>query len=600
MRLASVSRDPVVLASLVALLGVLVHLPVLGNDFVFDDTPAIVENPLVVGDSPATDVFITNFWGGRVGYEHTTTWRPLTTLSFRATWSLFGGSPRAFHASNLLLHFGCVMLVFAVAWRVFRRDRVAALVASALFAVLPVHVEAVAAAVNRAELLCALFYLAGLWAFLRGLDVSGTRTGQSSWRAAPWYAGSLGLFLLAVLSKEHALTWPFAVAVLWAHRWGRHRIAPTYCPAPPRAPGWLLAGAVVLIGAYLAARAQVLPAIAGGDIPPSDNPMVDQGLSGRLLTAGKVYFHYLRLLVAPLRLSPDYSAHAIPVAHGLSDADAFAGLALMIGSFGALWTAIRRSADAAVCLGLFVVLYGLISNVVFLSSIILAERLLYLPSVAWCLLVGLAAAGAARMAHEPWLRGTLVAVLVVILSGYAVRSADQATRWRDARTLFQSAVDAFPDSVRARVNLAVALLDRGLVEGAEEHAVEAQRIDPSSADALETLADVRLEQRRPADALALYERAFAARPRRALLPRICAALVNLGRYAQAAGPCSAAAEHFEEDGKVRHMLGVVLLRTGRPEDAARVLREAERLDPSNPGVRALLDALPGPGVESEP
>ena len=126
--------NPRVAGGLLALLAVLVYLPIVANDFVFDDIPAIVQNPVVSGDAPWTEAFTQSFWGKRLGFEHVTTWRPLTTLGFWANAALFGLEPAAFHWINLLMHALVTVLVFVLIGRWFGQHDVACLGAG-LFAV---------------------------------------------------------------------------------------------------------------------------------------------------------------------------------------------------------------------------------------------------------------------------------------------------------------------------------------------------------------------------------------------------------------------------------------------------------------------------------
>ncbi|MFT7623797.1 MAG: hypothetical protein ACI9WU_002982, partial [Myxococcota bacterium] len=211
-------RDPVVGACVVGLLAVLIHLGTLSNGFVFDDIPAIVDNPVVNGSAPASEAFSRNFWGGRPGYEHVTTWRPLTSIVMRAVWATAPGSSTAFHAASMLLHGLTTALLFLLvaAWLGAPEAWVAAL----LFAVMPTHVEAIAGAVSLAELLTAAFYVAGLWAFWSALE----HGHPIRWLAA------CACFFAALLSKEHGITWPAAAAVLYAQRFVEHRQAPNRVP----------------------------------------------------------------------------------------------------------------------------------------------------------------------------------------------------------------------------------------------------------------------------------------------------------------------------------------------------------------------------------
>ena len=588
-----VLRDPATLAALLGLGSVLLHLPVLRNDFVFDDVPAIVENPVVTGEAPVLDAFRVNFWGGRIGYEHVTTWRPLTTLVFRGTYAVAGANPVAFHAVSLLLHGLVVALVlcFFLLW--FERLAVA-VAAAALFAVLPVHVEALAGAVNQAELLAAALVLSALCAWLRADRVGGTRR-------ALWLAASLALYALSLLAKEHAVTWPVALGVVLAHRWlvGRraHRGELRRLP-----PAWAMAGALAITAVWIAARTHVLPAAFAGDIPVRDNPLVGEDLGVRLLTASALWFRTLRLLVAPLVLTADYSANAIPIVTSILDPDAFAGLLLAIATAAVLVLSWRRAPEVAACVALLLAHYALVSNVLVLSTILLAERLLYLPSVAWCGLFGVAA-GTVIPALGSVPKRAFLTICAGCLGLYAARSAVRTTDWRDEVTLFASAVEAYPETARARFNLGRAQLQRGALDDAELHLRAAHRIDPGDEAAPLLLGEVAYQRMSGEQALGWWRRAAELRPTLDAHAAVCRGLVITRRTAEALPMCAHVAQKRPESASAQHFHGLALEQAGRMAEARAALERAAALEPDNPALSrdlTRLRAMDAPGTYSLP
>lgn len=136
--------------------------------------------------------------------------RPLLKLSYLMNWASGAGLP-GFHLFNLLVHLANVFLIYALA-RLFgeraapgRDWRGPALAAAVLFAVHPVHSEAVTYLSGRSASLMTLFYLAALWAYVQG---------ALSQRRGAWLLFSLSLFALALLVKESAMIFPFAL-LLW-------------------------------------------------------------------------------------------------------------------------------------------------------------------------------------------------------------------------------------------------------------------------------------------------------------------------------------------------------------------------------------------------
>lgn len=171
--------------------------------FQFDDHNVIVGNPSVhslaafVGDLPRGI-------------------RPLLKLTYLANWTA-GGGLFGFHLVNISLHAANTLLVFLIARRMTEgrgTDGVPAcgtvpFLAALLFAVHPVQTEAVTYVSGRSMSLMAFFYLAGLLSYVRGT------TGGKGWL----YVVSPVLYVLAVLSKETALTLPVAL-LLWEGAFG--------------------------------------------------------------------------------------------------------------------------------------------------------------------------------------------------------------------------------------------------------------------------------------------------------------------------------------------------------------------------------------------
>ena len=156
--------------------------------------------------------------------------RPLLNLSYTFSWLSGGGATFAFHAFNLLAHLGSIAMVHALSADFLRRHdpsvdwRPAALWAALLFAVHPLHSEAVTYLCGRSTALMTLFYLAAMWAYARGAR-----------------AATLALFLLALLTKENALLLPLALLAWdWSGR------VPASLVLRRQWPYWMLCGLATL------------------------------------------------------------------------------------------------------------------------------------------------------------------------------------------------------------------------------------------------------------------------------------------------------------------------------------------------------------------
>lgn len=436
-----------------ALLAALPYLNGLGGDFVFDDVGVIRDNPVIQRD-PAWRVFTTV-------YEPGALYRPLTMLSYVANARVDRG-PLGFHAVNLALHVGVTLAFYALAVLLLATPR-AAWIAAALFAVHPVHTEAVTGIVGRAELLAALFTLAALLALARALRGAGA-AGRG------WLALSLVAFAAGLLCKESAFT---AIGLVLVVHW---RLAPA---AGLRRRAMLLAPYVLVGLAYLGLRLLAVGSL-GLPTPPGalDNPLAHVDTATRLRTATLVLWDYLAMLVAPVRLSADYSFNQVPLALTWLE-PRFWIAAGLLGSLATVALGLfRRRPEVTVAAALFAIPLALTANLLFPIGTIKAERLLYLPSAGACLAAGWLLA---------WLSDsrarTAATVVVSLLALLAARTWVRNADWHDEQTLYAAAVRTAPESAKAHHNLAVALQRAGDYDDAIAHYHRALTIYPDYAAA---------------------------------------------------------------------------------------------------------------------
>ena len=313
--------------------------------------------------------------------------------------------------------------------------------------------------------------------------------------------------------------------------------------------------------------------ITTGHVRYIENPLVEEGPLFRFLTASWVAIKYLGLFLVPYPLSADYSYDQIPVIQEWGDPRA-AAVVLLLGLAGAAVPLLRRRAPSvAVALLFFVLLFLPVSNALFPIGTIMAERLLYLPSVALCFAVGLMAnAGVSRSA--PRLARAIVVFLLCSVTAAHVWLVVRRNRdWASDETLFAETVRTSPRSAKARFNYGSALLEAGRPESAEEmlqssialapaypeahnllgtirlargevgaagKAFEAAVHDsPSYPPALANLGIVRRREGRLGEAAALLERALAQDPSMAV------AHVNLALIAEIQGDVPRAVQHYQ-------------------------------------------------------
>jgi hypothetical protein len=216
--------------------------------------------------------------------------------------------------------------------------------------------------------------------------------------------------------------------------------------------GYLAAGMPIVI--FLAVRAQVLKDIPLEVVPFTDNPLVGAGFWAGRLTAVKVLGKYLWLLFWPARLSCDYSFNQIPLFSWnlgrWEDWQALISLAVYAAAAALAVFSYRRSRPVFFLIGFLFAAIAPTANVLLLIGTIMAERLLYLPSIAFAGLTAWAGWKLYRLAQPRWPAARLAApaLLAIACLALAGRTFARNLDWYDEGTLWKSAERICPESYR--------------------------------------------------------------------------------------------------------------------------------------------------------
>jgi protein O-mannosyl-transferase len=379
--------------------------------------------------------------------------RPVTFASFALDWIAGRGHPMGFHVVNLLLHAGVTCLVFVLMQMLLAglpRGRIIAFVAALIFAVHPIHTEAVSSIVGRAELLAAGFLLAAWILHLRD---------------RPWLA--LLCFALALLSKESAAVF-LPLLVVGDYATGKLKPYSRYV--------WT----ALVTALYVGILWQVHGGHFGtGAISKIDNPLASIPVTRRVLNALHVAWKYVALQIYPATLSCDYSFNQIPVYLDMRNALPwlFATLAV-VGAW--VWAVRRRKTALVLAGGIYVCGFAMTSNILMPVGTIMGERLAYFPSIGFCLLAALA---------WEWLwerrKTAAFGVMAVVVAALGIRTVVRNRDWKDNLTLYSAAVHALPNSAKMHSNLGYAYLEQGKLDLARKELDAALRIYPENPDALE-------------------------------------------------------------------------------------------------------------------
>ena len=470
----SPSIRPAIISALAALALYAITLP---GTYVYDDRYIVQADPRLT-DMSRWGEYLTKdyFFGGADNL-----YRPLVSLSYAVQVRLHGNDERhawAFHLVNWLLHAGVCALLAELARRLTSSNAIA-LAAGLLFAAHPIHVEAVANIVGRAELMCALGMLGALVLFLRPLTIG---------RAVAIWA----CFVLALLSKEQGILLPILLLAAIPCRFGTvHLSSPLVGSAPPAntaidyaqrdtpraarfSPATLTLILLLLwtLASYLFFRERILKFWWDRSfLDWTINPIVHSQGIDRWMMPFALLGRYVALLVLPVKLTFDYGGAVIGSTVSVRDPYFLLGLATTIAAVGGcVWAIVRRAWSAVLCLLAFGLMFGMVSNLLTLIGTNFAERLMYIPSAFVCIL---AAMGVMKLP-----RRVAVAVLMIVVALYAVRAVTYAWRWNDRLRIYQMAVDETPRNVRLWMVLGEELSVRGQHSDAMRVMQRGREIEP--------------------------------------------------------------------------------------------------------------------------
>jgi Flp pilus assembly protein TadD len=479
------SRTRLAWCTALILLAVVAYANAAFHPFVYDDLPLVLKNPEIRSlDNLGRIVGVTS-----EGFMPRTRWT--RSASHALEYALVGTWAPLYHMTNIALHAGVALLVFALIGRLAQNVTLAGWTA-ALFVVHPLNTEVVAHVSGRRDLLAALFSLGTLLLLERYVRAGG------AWRVG----AALGSLYLAVFSKELAVMTPFVFMAL--DTWTASR-APG---APSR--GWFvrhLRQRAVLYGGLAACGACLASAVLflSPDVTLAGSPGIYDTHAGGLgaFERATLAGGGLRLLAVPLGQSVDYSYDALRFVEGAS-LGALVDLGVFLAAVGVgAWGLWRRN-----LVGLAVLwggLYYLPHAGVIAWHEVFAERFLYFPSIGFAL-----ACAAAGTAHS-WRRAA-TAVGVVALVGLTLATVARNEVWGSSLALWQSAVERYPNCARAHKALADAWLAETRADLAIEHYRRATEILPTYLDAHTGIAIAQTARREYTLALATLDRVLERWP----------------------------------------------------------------------------------------
>jgi protein O-mannosyl-transferase len=409
------------------------------SGFVLDNQFLILQDPrLVQANANSVDLILDHtYWWPKT---ESGLYRPITTLSYLLNYAVLGEAdhPAGYHWFNFALHALNMLLLFALALRFVKKLWPSALIAT-VWAVHPVLTESVTNIIGRSDLLAGAAILSGFLFYLKSADATG-------WKKFAWLAGLMAVTAIGVFSKESAVA-VLGIIVLYELTWwkGGEQIRRLALGCAAMAPPF---------AAMFYQRYVVLAGSQAPEFPFVDNPLVAAHFITARLTSLAVMARYIWLLICPWSLSCDYSYNAISLSNGgIRDWICWLIVAAVI-------VAILRQYNRnriVFFFGAFAfVVFVPVSNLLFSTGTIMAERFLYLPAAGFAVCLVLLIYAACEKWRKP---GLAPIALLIIIALFGVRTWFRNRDWYSDITLWTSAIHTVPDSFKGYKSLAYALYE---------------------------------------------------------------------------------------------------------------------------------------------
>ncbi|SHI57258.1 Tfp pilus assembly protein PilF [Desulfatibacillum alkenivorans DSM 16219] len=540
----------------------------LESPFIWDDERLIQENPWITDAGNIPAFFSPDYWDQLHPIKSSSQYRPVRVSSFALDYAIWGENPTGYHLTNLLLHLAnVVLLYFAVFWllggKKEEQDKGALLipfVCALLFAVHPIHSEALNLIKNRSELLAFLFVLSALALFAKAKDRDGLPY-------VLYLTGALACFFLALASKETALVLPFlALWLLWVFEREKGFLS----------NGFQVLPMFVLLAGFAAFRLLVFES-------PEAEPQTALGLAAQASIIFKTIGAYVFMLVLPVNQTVD-----IPMPASLASPDVLIGWAFLIAAVAYGVKTWRKNPEYLFALGWIAFTLAPASNLQYLESRPLAEQRLYMPSAGYCLILGILLVRLMSMDRRA-LKNLGVGLTVALAAVYAWGTFFQNSLWREPVKLWTRALKHVPDSPRPWYNLGNAYMAKRMYTDAVAAFEKTLELDPGDPDALNNLACAQVS-------LGLLDEA-TANVREALKtdPNSAVAYYNLGNAMAKSNRLSEAVMYYDMAVSLKPdfpmaqcNLGYLLFKMGNPEKARERLSIALALDPENALIRTVM------------
>lgn len=546
----------------------------LSMNFVWDDLYQIKENSQIKSLKNIPSMFMSEVWAGVEGGHRSPYYRPLFTISLAIDYFLWGENPSGFHLTNIILHFLATLVIYFLTARIASSYK-AAFFSGLLFAVHPVHTEAVAWISGRNEMLSALFMFLSFYLYLLFREK----------KLKIYMAGAVLAYFLALLSKEIAITLP-AIIFLYEIYATDSSINSSI---KRKLTGPILY--MIVIIPYIALRLSILSMQTWTSYP----------IEQRLYTGFDILIRYLKMLILPVGLKLHYE---IPIKKSLLEGDVLTSIIIFflvtVGFF------LTKKFDKRVFFGflfLMVTLFPVSGFPTIIQPSPMAVRYLYIPSFGFALVLGVLLqiynSGTSHgdidsnvEVHPKKYMKAMNTLWILLISALFIVTFQQNYVWKDQLSFAVQRVKDAPNYAVAHYDLGLELSKLKQYDDAINEFNKALSLKPDFISAYNNLGAVYMEKGLYDEALSLLKKTVKMGLANANI------YYNIGIISGSKGFYDESIEAFQNalrlrpnDANIRYNLGVVYFRKGLLDDAEREFRYSLNIKPDNANARYNLGAL---------
>ncbi|HNZ42897.1 MAG TPA: tetratricopeptide repeat protein [Bacteroidales bacterium] len=497
----------------------LLYANTLDLKYALDDSLMITDNNFTKkGASGIKDILTNDAFVGFLGKNNLLPggrYRPLPQVMFAIEKEFFGFNPFVGHLINILLYAFTCMLLFIILNRLFINYKTTnwylgiPFTATMLFTAHPLHTEAVANIKGRDEILCLFFCLLVVLFTLQYLEK----------KKIYLLIANLFLFLLALLSKENALTFAAIIPLI------------LFVFFQPRLKDYLIVSAPLLggIAAYFALRIGIIGVQQTSPVRELLNdPFVGSTLIQKYATIFLTWLKYIWLLIFPHPLTHDYYPKQIPI---VNFSDIRVILSILIYGTLLVYALLKIKSKNIVAFGIlfFIFSFSIVSNFFFVIGTFMNERFMFTSLLGYTMILAYLIAGPLqkKIRNAKTYRTTALVLLAVILSAYSAKTVSRNRVWMDDLTLFTTDVKVSSNSTKCNTSAGGKLIEKAdstdneaqkqkyLVQ-AVKYLNKAIDIYPANNNALLLLGNAYFKQKEYAKSRDCYHRCLLINPKNKL------------------------------------------------------------------------------------